>query len=84
MVDTFCVYLGPTIRGVIQYGTIYPGGRAATLERLKGEIAKYPLIAELISEGDALVTDRIKVKTKGNYLYEAKRRLVAELTKGER
>ena len=77
-----CAYLGPTIRGVIQRGTIYEGTLETVLERLAPAVAKYPRIEKLIVSGDDLPVARQRVKTKGNYLYEEYRRFVAELQKG--
>ena len=34
----FCVYLGPTIVGVIQYGTIYMGSKEQALESVAAAI----------------------------------------------
>ena len=78
----FCAYLGPTIRGVVQQGTIYEGSLDDVKRRLAYAIEKYPRIAALISTGDELAENRVKIKTKGNYLYEENRRFVAELQKG--
>ncbi len=64
----FCVYLGPSIRGVIQSGTVYPGGRDTVLKELSPALERYPLIASLVVTGDTLPQDRIKVKTAGNLL----------------
>ena len=61
---SFCVYLGPTMMGVIQRGTIYRGGRKEVLDALAPVIAQYPLVSD-----ETLPTDRIKVKTPGNLLY---------------
>ena len=58
----FCVYLGPSIRGVIQSGTVYRGGKAAVLKELAPALERHPLIAS------TLPVDRIKVKTAGNLL----------------
>lgn len=65
----FCVYIGPSISGVIQSGTIYTGNRKAVIASLAEKIEKYPQIASLIVGEDTLPTDRIKVKTPGNLLY---------------
>lgn len=67
--DGFCVYLGPTITGVIQSGTIYRGEKAKVLIELEAVINKYPLIKTLIVTDKTLSEDRIKVKTPGNILY---------------
>lgn len=65
----FCVYLGPTMMGVIQRGTIYPGSRKDILASLAPAIEKHPLIESLVVSDDTLPVDRIKVKTPGNLLY---------------
>ena len=44
----FCVYLGPTMMGVIQRGTIYRGGRKEVLDSLAPVIEQHPLIASLV------------------------------------
>ena len=65
----FCAYIGPTIIGVIQNGTIYNGTRNEVIKSLATVIKKYPLVQTLIVQGDALPTDRIKVNQPGNILY---------------
>lgn len=65
---SFCVYIGPSIRGVIQNGTIVHGSRADVEKSLASGIEKYPLIAKLIVTDLTLAEDRIKVKTAGNML----------------
>lgn len=64
----FCVYLGPSIRGVIQSGTVYRGGKAAVLKELTPALERHPLIASLVVTSDTLPVDCIKVKTAGNLL----------------
>lgn len=66
--DGFCVYIGPSIRGVIQSGTVYGKSLKETKEFLKAAIEKYPLIGKLISTEKTIAEDRIKVKTAGNLL----------------
>jgi len=78
----FCAYLGPTIRGVVQNGTIYEGTLESVLLLLAPQIEKYPRIAKLVISGDDLPEARQKIKTKGNYLYEENRLFMAELQKG--
>ena len=79
----FFVYLGPSIRGVIQTATIYTGSRDEVEEFLAGPIERYPLIKRLLISGDSLAEDRIKVKTPGNGLYVAYMKLKAELKNKE-
>lgn len=76
----FCVYIGPSIRGVIQYGTIYNKTLAETKAFLSTAIEKYPLIANLISTEKTFVEDRIKVKTPGNLLNELSKDLISGLS----
>ena len=73
----FCVYIGPSIRGMIQSGTVYRGERAAVLTELASAVEQYPLIASLVVDGTTLPADRIKVKTPGNLLFVNYRKLVA-------
>ena len=65
---SFCVYIGPSIRGVIQSGTIYGKSLEETKAFLTPAIEKYPLIGKLISTDKTIAEDRIKVKTAGNLL----------------
>ena len=75
----FFVYLGPSIRGMVQKGSIYAGPRDEVETLLKDAIQKYPSIKDLIVSGDTLPEDKIKVRTPGNYLYETYRKLAAGL-----
>lgn len=70
----FLVYIGPSILGVIQSGTIFAGDNNATAE---AAVQKFPLVKALLVPGDRLAVDRIKVKTPGNSLYENYRKLAA-------
>ena len=60
--ERFCVYIGPSIRGVIQSGTIYGKSLEETKAFLATAIEKYPLIGKLISTDKTIAEDRIKVK----------------------
>lgn len=75
----FCVYLGPSIRGIVQQGTIYEGNLETVKRQLAPAIEKYPRIAALISTGDELAENRVRIKNKGNYLFEEYRKFIAEL-----
>lgn len=73
----FCVYLGPTITGVIQCGTVYSGTKEKVISSLKDVINKYPLVSSLIITDKNLSEDRIKVKTPGNILYVNYKKLMS-------
>ena len=79
MVESVYVYIGPSIKGVIQKGTIYPGSRQEVIAALDRAIQKYPRIRNLIVSGDTLAVDRISVKTPGTRLSSEYKKLVAEL-----
>ena len=67
----FSVYIGSSIRGVIQCGTIFGCTRDNAIHGVESSaVEKYPLIAELIVSGETLAQDRIKVKTSGNLLHK--------------
>jgi hypothetical protein len=78
--ERFCVYLGPTIKGLIQTGTIYPRPRRETVELLSNTISKFPRIKRLIVSDKTLVLDRVRVQTTGNALNHNYRLLEAEIT----
>lgn len=73
----FCVYIGPTIIGVIQTGTVYNGKKADVLKSIAPAVEKHPLIASLVVSGKTLPEDRIKVKTPGNLLFVNYKKLAA-------
>lgn len=75
----YCVYLGPSIRSAVQHGAIFKCSCEEAAEQLGELIERYPLIRNLIVDGEQLSEARIKLKTPGNGLYEQARRLLREL-----
>lgn len=71
----FYIYIGPTIRGVIQNGAIYRGTRAEAVEKAASAIQKYKLVKSLIVSGDALPVARLRLKEPGNAFYVNYRKL---------
>lgn len=67
--EFFC-YIGPSITGLIQHGTVYRGTRRAALAAADAAIQHNPLIRTLIVSGDRLPEARLKVKKPGNALYK--------------
>lgn len=79
----FCVYIGPTIVGFAQNGTIYPGTKQQA--KMSPELAllmeKYPLAADLLVDGEELAEARAKVREPGNLFnnkYKQLCRMLAE------
>ena len=71
------VYLGPSIRGVIQNGTIYRGTRRQVLSAIAIVIEKYPKIERLIVEDSEIVSSKAKIKMGGNALSNAYKAILA-------
>ena len=77
----FCAYIGPTIMGVIQTGTIYQGNFYAARRQAADAIKKYPLIERLIIPGEQLPDVKAKFAAGGSYLNNIYQRLVKEAAK---
>lgn len=77
--DSFFLYLGPNISGVIQKGSIFPGPREEVEKLLAPAIARYPRIKALLVSDETLVADRIEVTKPGTRLNAEFNRLVDEL-----
>lgn len=62
------MYLGPTIRGMVQRGSIYRGPRENVVALLAPAISKYPEIEKLIFADKEVGAAALKIKSAGNYL----------------
>lgn len=67
------VYVGPTVQGIAQAGTIYTGTKTAVLEKFREAAERFPDIGELIVRDTELAEARKKIKTGGNALANAYR-----------
>lgn len=63
------VYLGPTIRGIIQQGTIYNGTLSSILEELKPIWQRYPKIPRLIVEDKHVAEVKNKLRDGTTNIY---------------
>lgn len=81
----FCAYVGPSIRGVIQHGTLYAGTKQQVLQSpvVWRATDKFEVIASLIVPGGEIMTAKKKINTPGNWLYLQKEKLMAQVTKEE-
>ncbi len=66
--DGVFVYIGPSIRGVIQNGSIYRGSKSEVLKKLAPAVEKYPKIANLVIKDADLADAREKITKGGNSL----------------
>ena len=81
----FCVYIGPTILGIIQNGPIYQGNKKQALNsrELAPVVQQYPLAAALVVNGEQLAASRQMVKQPGNLLNLKYQQLQKQAAKGE-
>jgi len=79
----FCVYLGPSIRGAIQYGAIIQGTHHEAVKQYAQLIETYPPVRNLIIPGEMLSEARVQIKTSGNALFAYNQRLTAMLKAGK-
>lgn len=78
----FCAYIGPTIRGVVPSGTLFPYTRAELLEKMSGVCADYPELRHLVIEGKRLAQARKEIQRTGTLLHTKYAALLARLNKG--
>ena len=73
----FCMYIGPTIVGAIQTGTIYQGSKKQVLAspELAFVMQKYPLTADLLISGEKLAASRQLLKQPSNLLHNKYKQL---------
>ena len=65
------VYIGPSIKGIIQNGSIFKGSQNDILNKLAPAIEKYPKIKRLIVRDVDLAESREKINNGGNGLSAA-------------
>lgn len=71
------IYVGPTIRGVIQEGTVYAGTRADVLSRVSAAVDAIPGVADLIVPAENVSAVRHQIKH-GTNLYSIAYRKVLQ------
>lgn len=69
------VYIGPTVRGYAEHGTVYID-RAEAEAGLSRFLTKHPAAAEFIIPVCELPTARLEIKTQGTALNEKKKRFL--------
>lgn len=62
------VYIGPSIRGIVQNGSIFTGTINEVKAKLSTAIEKYPKVERLIIRDVDLAEAREKIKSGGNSL----------------
>lgn len=67
------VYIGPTVQGIAQKGTIYSGTRSSVLGKFREAAVRFPDIGDLIVRDTELAAALEKIKKGGNALANAYR-----------
>lgn len=73
------MYIGPSIRGLVNYGRIFTGSVEDAKAELGDAVAKHPLIAALIIPGEYLPEAKIRIKTAGTALNAQYTKLIRSL-----
>lgn len=74
------VYIGPSLKNLIQSGTIYRGTYAEVLKKLKHATTQYPLIKDFVVPGETLAADRLEIKRAGS-LFNRKHNDLAKMAR---
>lgn len=69
--DLIYVYVGPSVRGIIQNGSIFRGSRKTVLEQNALAIEFCPKIERLIVADNEIMSAKEKIKEGGNLLNTA-------------
>ncbi len=67
----FSAYIGPTVTGLIQTGTIYDVEKTVALQRpdVIRAVQRFPMVEDLIVTGDNLALARRNIKIPGTLLH---------------
>lgn len=69
--DEFCVYLGPTIKGVLTQGQVFKLSKKETVSVLAATVKKHPAVERLIVTGTQLPMARVLLKKPGTLLHNS-------------
>ena len=79
----FFVYIGPSIRGMAERGAVIQGNRDTVEAAMKGAIAEYPEIRDLLIPGEELHVKRPELNMSGSLIHNAYKKLTARLKAGK-
>ncbi len=74
----FSAYLGPSIRGSITNGQIFPLTKAQAVAELAPIIERHPSIADLIVDGNELPEARVRIAQTNSLLHKTYEKLVKD------
>ncbi len=79
--DSFCVYIGPSIKGLIQNGAVFRGKKQDAVKLTANVIEQFPTVEKLIVADLDLPTARLKVNQSGTLLHKYQQELLADTQK---
>ena len=76
-----CAYIGPSVRGLIQTGTIYNTDKTTALLRsdVGRAVKRYPMVKDLIVPGNTLATARKSIKNPGTLLHHRYEQMISAI-----
>ena len=77
----FSAYIGPTVTGLIQTGTIYDVSKTAVLQRpdVVRAVRRFPMIEDLIVTGDNLALARKQINISGTLLHHRYEQMLSDM-----
>ena len=78
----FCAYIGPTLSGIVQSGTLFSCSRTDLLDRMSAVSEKYPEFSYLVVQGKDLADARKTINQSGTLLYTKYAVMLARLKEG--
>ena len=74
IVMKYCVYIGPSVRGVMNFGAVLPGNRTEVLKK-NPVFEAHPDMKPLVVSGEMLPAALREVKTEGTALHALARKV---------
>lgn len=81
--DRFCVYIGPSILGLLSAQQVFRGIKEDALQQINEAVKKYPqCVPRLLVTDEELPQARLQVRQQGTLLYTTYQKFLQELRKG--
>jgi len=81
--DHFCVYIGPSVTGLLSAQQVFRGTKKDALQQLDEAVKKYPqYVSRLLVTDTELPQARLQIRQKGTLLYTTYQKFLQELRKG--
>lgn len=77
--NNFCVYIGPSVRGLITANQIFHGAKDEALQQIADALKVYPQIARFVVSNEDLPWARLEIRRPGTLFYTAYQKFIKEL-----